>query len=368
MTDDQYHDFHEKVQKAHKKWDSARHRLHSKGILRKGEWHADAVARVDALEQKYLALDAELQEEVKRRYGNNPLDVWTAKGERMYQDVKAGYGKDPRAEEIAARTVWAEARRGVPGLIRAGYKYGPAKRNHDMEDDIIEGVATALWASAFATWGEEAGETPGAGGDWVEFSAPVPAEVYEDARALVELIKRDNDVEDIDYLLYMAAGADHMDSEEVSAEYAADFGHYLAMMSLGEGVSWFDDHEMFPIELPHIEAWTDDGEFLQTSGIPRPNQQRARRIPEKKPRIRSGERRRMPRQEFAFPQWKKEPLNTKGRIRAAMARFDQVEDPETGRPANRLERRAAYRRILSAARTTGIDPSGFKERWESRLG
>lgn len=30
---------------------------------------------------------------------------WTDKEERQYQHVKEGYGDDPRAEEIAARTV-----------------------------------------------------------------------------------------------------------------------------------------------------------------------------------------------------------------------------------------------------------------------
>jgi hypothetical protein len=44
----------------------------------------------------------------------NPAGL-TAKGERMYEHVKAGYAGDPRADEIASRTVLARAK-ATPGL------------------------------------------------------------------------------------------------------------------------------------------------------------------------------------------------------------------------------------------------------------
>jgi len=47
----------------------------------------------------------------------NPAGL-TAKGERMYEDIKRGYGKDARAKEIAARTVRARAKEGVAGLFK----------------------------------------------------------------------------------------------------------------------------------------------------------------------------------------------------------------------------------------------------------
>lgn len=37
-----------------------------------------------------------------------------------------------------------------------------------------------------------------------------------------------------------------------------DFGHYLAMQSLGHGVSWFDDHAQFDLKLPHIEFYYEE--------------------------------------------------------------------------------------------------------------
>lgn len=53
--------------------------------------------------------------------------TFTSRGERMYEHIKAGYGKDPRAAEIAARTVYARSK-DVPGLLRANGIAGPAWR------------------------------------------------------------------------------------------------------------------------------------------------------------------------------------------------------------------------------------------------
>lgn len=38
-------------------------------------------------------------------------------------------------------------------------------------------------------------------------------------------------------------------------EYLRTFGHYLAMQGMGHGVSWFDDHARFEINIPHVEAY-----------------------------------------------------------------------------------------------------------------
>jgi hypothetical protein len=54
-----------------------------------------------------------------RSHARNPSGQFTAKGERMYEDVRAEYEAkgDPRARELAARTVYARAADGVPGLV-----------------------------------------------------------------------------------------------------------------------------------------------------------------------------------------------------------------------------------------------------------
>lgn len=47
---------------------------------------------------------------------HNPANL-TKKGERAYKHIKKGYGSDPRAKEIAARTVYTMAKT-TPGLVR----------------------------------------------------------------------------------------------------------------------------------------------------------------------------------------------------------------------------------------------------------
>ena len=47
---------------------------------------------------------------------HNPRS-FSPKGERMYRAIKRGYGADPRAAEIAARTVQARASAGARGLV-----------------------------------------------------------------------------------------------------------------------------------------------------------------------------------------------------------------------------------------------------------
>jgi hypothetical protein len=60
---------------------------------------------------------------------------------------------------------------------------------------------------------------------------------------------------EIHCLLAKAAKADMYGSEYIRDEYARDFGHYLAMMSLGHGVSWFDNHARFDLKVPLTEFY-----------------------------------------------------------------------------------------------------------------
>lgn len=57
---------------------------------------------------------------------------------------------------------------------------------------------------------------------------------------------------------------------------------------------------------------------------------------------------RMPKETFAFPKERKEPLNDARHVRNAVARFDQVEG------VTDKERDAAWRRIRTAARKYGV--------------
>lgn len=64
-----------------------------------------------ALRAKYQA-----EEQEERRQRRNPAGL-TAKGERMYEQIRRGYEErgEPRAKEIASRTVLARSRE-IPGL------------------------------------------------------------------------------------------------------------------------------------------------------------------------------------------------------------------------------------------------------------
>jgi hypothetical protein len=69
------------------------------------------------------------------------------------------------------------------------------------------------------------------------------------------------------------------------------------------------------------------------------------------------QRDKMPRESFAFPKERKEPINDAGHVKAALARFDQV----TG--VSNKERDAAWRRIRRAARKydVHIEERGWRE-------
>jgi len=62
----------------------------------------------------------------------NPAGL-TSKGERMYEHIKAGYAGDPRAKEIASRTVLARAHE-VPGLKRRNPYLAPSRYSPSQFD------------------------------------------------------------------------------------------------------------------------------------------------------------------------------------------------------------------------------------------
>jgi hypothetical protein len=66
----------------------------------------------------------------------NPAGL-TAKGERMYEHVKASYAGDPRAKEIAARTVIARVGGGAQGL-----KKNPKEPEYVRRDRLVAEAAS----------------------------------------------------------------------------------------------------------------------------------------------------------------------------------------------------------------------------------
>lgn len=196
-------------------------------------------------------------------------------------------------------------------------------------DEVLEAMARTLWVSAYADWAdsEEAPEDierPGGGEDWADYAPETPiaaqqaawelaegyallntvhahgapgrlladAAQHDDAKAVLAdyfeehghpdeaaLVRSALNKESgstglaehgVAELMVSAIEADHENKgrDLEPSDIAEDFGHYLVMMALGEGVSWFDDHAEFELKHPYIEALTDDGETLVTSGLP----------------------------------------------------------------------------------------------------
>lgn len=131
-------------------------------------------------------------------------------------------------------------------------------------EDIQDSMARTLWISAYASYADENPRKRGivrarGGDDWMRIAPDTPPAAHRAAAELGELFVAKNRGNTLNQLAIRAGEADGslVDDE--------DFGHYLAMMAMGEGVSWFDDHERFDIEVPHFEIHFD-GRHLDWSG------------------------------------------------------------------------------------------------------
>lgn len=123
---------------------------------------------------------------------------------------------------------------------------------------IIDAMATILWGSAWADAYEEAGGSL-SGMKIEDVMPPVPMAAIVDAARLAGQIEQMND-RNIHVLLYAAASADakerggNADDLFHDDDYTQLFGECLAWQSTGNGVSWFDDHAKFDMNLPLFEA------------------------------------------------------------------------------------------------------------------
>lgn len=75
------------------------------------------------------------------------------------------------------------------------------------------------------------------------------------------------------------------------------------------------------------------------------------RVPPRARGLSTAEENRLPEEEFAFPEQRKEPLTDASHVRNAIARFDQVEG------VTDAERDRAWKRIRAAAERCGVEVS-----------
>lgn len=130
---------------------------------------------------------------------------------------------------------------------------------------FVSHMARTLWVCAWADAVEAHGERLPRG-DLMTQAPPTPRAARDEALRLLGAIEAMSG-RSAWVLLAAARRADGQDPDTpVDREYAASFAHYLVMMALGHGVSWFDDHALFKLELPHWEAKgvvceSEDGPF-----------------------------------------------------------------------------------------------------------
>ena len=127
----------------------------------------------------------------------------------------------------------------------------------DMDKVVIEkGIAKTMFVTAWADEMEERGRSFPAGSDVMHLAPRTPSVAILEAYRFMGALEQANKMS-LPVLVNQAAKADGVELEEMPVsdkqEYLESFGHYMFMEALGHGVSWFDDHKKFDIEIPNYE-------------------------------------------------------------------------------------------------------------------
>lgn len=141
----------------------------------------------------------------------------------------------------------------------------PVGSDSTFRDGFIEGAARAFFVMAYADYCEN--EDPdhklpyaSNGGHWEHVAPATPPNAYALAGEMWAALEHANPGACGVFTLHELARA--ADGCDVDPE---DFGHDIAMQYMGSGVSWFDDHKKFPINIPYAEItmFTFDAECYQ---------------------------------------------------------------------------------------------------------
>ena len=115
---------------------------------------------------------------------------------------------------------------------------------------IVRGIAEVVWADAWSNHVEEHRCQSLIGVEITSAMPEIPTVALEEAEEIAKDIEKANDTT-LDFLLEEASKADKTEADPT------EFGNGLAFMSVGSGVSWFDDHEKFPLKMPYEESSLD---------------------------------------------------------------------------------------------------------------
>lgn len=126
-----------------------------------------------------------------------------------------------------------------------------------IASEMITGAARTLFCLEWADWAEFAGINL-SGCEISNVAPPTPPNYVANAAYLIgQIVAMNTDRGDARSLVQKAVEADNMLMEDWSGHNSEHFGSDLAMMALGHGVSWFDDHNKFDLKLPF--GWDQDG-------------------------------------------------------------------------------------------------------------
>lgn len=133
------------------------------------------------------------------------------------------------------------------------------KDAHDIRNMILESMARAAFVQWYASEEEEAGRNIPPGEDWMDHAPETSEEAKKWASDTLEVIEQSHQTP-AEMLLLRAIRADNGLQDTSGKQYSFEryvdlFGHYLAMEALGHGVSWFDDHEVFDMDIPYRDFY-----------------------------------------------------------------------------------------------------------------
>jgi hypothetical protein len=124
-----------------------------------------------------------------------------------------------------------------------------------VRQEIIAGIESILWASAWADHVEEHQCTNLSGMRIEDIMPSIPKEASRMAQDLARKYESMNGAS-LDTLYAIALKADGQTSYPGSGKSSPEaFGDDLAFMAMGAGVSWFDEHDKFPLKKPYIEEY-----------------------------------------------------------------------------------------------------------------
>lgn len=121
-----------------------------------------------------------------------------------------------------------------------------------LTSTIANSIARALFVSAYADYSEEVGNSAPAGADWNDIAPVTPAKAVLEAYRLIGAFEQINGASLL-AIFNQACIANNIDFQKVPEKFAKNYGFYIAMSSLGHGVSWTDDHNAYSISGKDIQ-------------------------------------------------------------------------------------------------------------------